>query len=84
MTVLLSEHVEQPQAAPVKTNFPTLAAQALSEAEWARRRAEFEEEESESESERSGLLLSPVSPEEAGDEARRLDEAMLLRLKARE
>lgn len=54
----------------------------LSEAEWARKRAEFEAESDDEDN--SGLLASPLSPEEAGDEARKLDEAMVQRLRARE
>ena len=79
LTALLSAHVAH-SSTPVQTSFPTLAEQTLSEAEWARKRAEFE---TESEVD-SPLIASPLSPEEAGHEARRLDEAMVQRLKLRQ
>ena len=81
LTSLLSAHIGNETNSPIRTSFPTLAQQELSEAEWARRRKEFED--SESEDEHSIPMTSPISPEEAGDEARRLDEAMVQRLRDR-
>ncbi|WWD08101.1 hypothetical protein V865_006212 [Kwoniella europaea PYCC6329] len=81
LTQLLSAHPTQ-----LNTSFPSNHDAELTEAEWARRRREFEESENgssspsistPSEGEEGGE--SCVSPEEADEEARRLDEEMLLR-----
>lgn len=81
LTALLSEYLADPSHS-LKTSFPTLTEQTLSEAEWAKRRAEFDAENNDEDA--GGMMASPLSPEEAGIEARQLDEAMVLRLKARE
>jgi tyrosine-protein phosphatase len=82
LTTLLSNYVAKSDCQSIQTSFPTLAEQTLSEAEWARKRAEFEAESDEEDN--TGFVVSPISPEEAGDEARRLDEAMVQRLRERE
>ncbi|ODN96522.1 hypothetical protein L198_04237 [Cryptococcus wingfieldii CBS 7118] len=90
LTSLLSLHYSADPAEHIPTSFPTSADAELSEAEWARRRREFDESEhldhsssmgSEGRrlSDESGSGSDCMSPEEAGDEARRLDEAMLAR-----
>lgn len=90
LTSLLSAHVAVPGNPAPETSFPTLAEQSLSEAEWTRKRAEMDDEggvgsEADEQVTRGlGLLASPLSPEEAGDEARMLDEAMRLRLRTRD
>jgi hypothetical protein len=89
LTALLSDYVAVPGRTPPETSFPTLAEQSLSEAEWTKKRAEMDEEGGSGELDQEitrglGLLASPLSPEEAGDEARMLDEAMRLRLRTRE
>ncbi|WVW78896.1 hypothetical protein I302_100859 [Kwoniella bestiolae CBS 10118] len=85
LTQLLSTHPDTMQ-----TSFPCNHDAELSEAEWARRRREFEESENgsvtsassseEKEKERGRMEGGCcISPEEADEEARRLDEEMLLR-----
>jgi tyrosine-protein phosphatase len=76
LTTLLTAHLAQPGVNPPKTLFPTTEDAGLSEAEWARRRREFDEE---CEGGDCGM-----SPEEVQGEARRLDEAMVERRKWRE
>ncbi|WVQ97473.1 hypothetical protein IAU59_004587 [Kwoniella sp. CBS 9459] len=92
LTFLLSSYLASASATAAElgiiTSFPTSSDVEMSEAEWARRRREFEESEdgaSEGSACGSGSGGSEcVSPEEAGDEARRLDEAMLIRRAMRE
>ncbi|WRT65175.1 uncharacterized protein IL334_002118 [Kwoniella shivajii] len=83
LTHLLSLHQSSPDAIPIRTSFPKNQDAELSEAEWARRRREFEESENgsitSSSNNGSGGGEECVSPEEADLEARRLDEEMLLR-----
>ncbi|WWC67523.1 uncharacterized protein I206_101431 [Kwoniella pini CBS 10737] len=68
LTNLLSLHLSTTND-KIITSFPTNSDAELSEAEWAKRRKEFEESEE----------ICCISPEEADEEARRLDEEMLLR-----
>ncbi|ODO03021.1 hypothetical protein I350_05865 [Cryptococcus amylolentus CBS 6273] len=96
LTSLLSLHYSADPAEHIPTSFPTSADAELSEAEWARRRREFDESEhldhssssvgSEGRrtSDESGSGSDCMSPEEAGDEARRLDDAMVARRALRE
>ncbi|WVQ83922.1 hypothetical protein IAT38_006066 [Cryptococcus sp. DSM 104549] len=87
LTTLLSTYYAAHPTASIPTAFPTSVQSELSEAEWARRRREFEESENGSASASGGSEGSGgrsgseecMSPEEAGDEARRLDEAMVAR-----
>lgn len=112
LTCLLSAYLASPTTQAITTSFPSDTNTELSEAEWARRRKEFEESEDGDGSIgsigtpetcdvsslggdeldldnmgmgiRVGMVgMGGMSPEEAGDEARRLDEAMLLRKEAR-
>ncbi|WVQ76681.1 hypothetical protein IAR50_006355 [Cryptococcus sp. DSM 104548] len=97
LTSLLSLHYSTAPAEHIPTSFPTSADAELSEAEWARRRREFDESEHlenrfSSSDGSEGRRMSDgsregsdcMSPEEAGDEARRLDEAMVARRALRE
>ncbi|WVR04350.1 hypothetical protein IAU60_001351 [Kwoniella sp. DSM 27419] len=87
LAALLSAHRAVPDAKPLETNFMSASETELSEAEWARRRKAFDESEdgSEADGQASGdAEVECVSPEEANDEARRLDQAMLLRRAMRE
>ncbi|WVF70441.1 hypothetical protein IAT40_005231 [Kwoniella sp. CBS 6097] len=88
LTSLLSSYLSSASATAaemgISTSFPSSSDAEMSEAEWARRRREFEESEDGPSSEVSACGSGSggsecVSPEEAGDEARRLDEAMLIR-----
>ncbi|ORX36152.1 protein-tyrosine phosphatase-like protein [Kockovaella imperatae] len=101
LTTLLSAHYAQSDPRPIATSFPTAEDVAMSEAEWARKRREFEDSESEERSVVEAhspnavamndartanwccVLGSPMSSEEAGDEARRWDDAMVQRRLAR-
>lgn len=90
LTMLLSSHYATTPNALVKTSFPTAAESELSEAEWARRRREFDEDDmgeyttdlSTTASDGQTAVESCMSAEEAGEEARRLDAAMLARREA--
>ncbi|OCF42269.1 hypothetical protein I317_03888 [Kwoniella heveanensis CBS 569] len=96
LTSLLSSYLSSASATAselgIITSFPTSSDAEMSEAEWARRRREFDEcEDDSSETSACGSGSGGsgsgsgsggsecVSPEEAGNEARRLDEAMLIR-----
>ena len=84
LTSLLSSHYSRPSPRPISTSFPTAEDAAISEAEWAKKRREFEDEEmDEIENKWYGVLGSPISPEEADDEARRWDDAMVQRRMAK-
>ncbi|KAE8538957.1 hypothetical protein D1P53_005326 [Cryptococcus gattii VGV] len=90
LTTLLSSHYATTPNALIKTSFPTAAESELSEAEWARRRREFDEDDmgeyttdlSTTASNGQTAAESCMSAEEAGEEARRLDAAMLARREA--
>ncbi|WWD21922.1 hypothetical protein CI109_106410 [Kwoniella shandongensis] len=77
LSTLLQKYHLSPDSKRIQTSFPITLDVELSEAEWARRRREFEE--SEDGSTGSGSEVECMSPEEANDEARRLDEAMCIR-----
>ena len=86
LTTLLSKHYAQPTPRNIITSFPKSDDATLSEAEWARKRREFEEEDQEMdemETKWYGVLGSPISSAEAGDEAKRWDEAMVQRRMAK-
>lgn len=90
LTTLLSSHYATTPNASIKTSFPTAAESELSEAEWVRRRREFDEDDmgeyttdlSTTASDGQTAVESCMSAEEAGEEARRLDAAMLARREA--
>ncbi|WVN88876.1 uncharacterized protein L203_104091 [Cryptococcus depauperatus CBS 7841] len=97
LTLLLSAHYLDSPGCVVDTSFPTVAQVEISDTEWARRRHEFDVETesallsnalslSEGEMSEGGESGSEgcMSPEEAGIEARRLDEAMFARRALRE
>ena len=96
ITPLLAAHIAQGHPKPL-TAFPTMTAE-MSEAEWARRRREFDLAHGDGDAEGEDEVMSPtreeggsfglynlsggLSPEEAqeaGEEARVWDEAMLAR-----
>ncbi|KAK8846615.1 hypothetical protein IAR55_005701 [Kwoniella newhampshirensis] len=83
LTTLLQTYHSSPNSQQIQTSFPISLDAKLSEAEWARRRREFEESEdgtvSDSADSESGSDAECMSPEEADDEARKLDEAMVMR-----
>ncbi|OXB37584.1 hypothetical protein J007_02636 [Cryptococcus neoformans] len=87
LTTLLSSHYAATPDALIQTSFPTAAESELSEAEWARRRREFDEDEmggcttdpSTGASDGETTAEGCMSAEEAGEEARKLDKAMLAR-----
>lgn len=87
LTDLFTKHLADGASPKPQTSWPTLADVALSEAEWAQQRQEFEDQDREEAGDGTSpmrLLASPLSPEEADNEAKRLDEEMERRLRSRE
>ena len=85
LTSLISSHLLT-TSIPLQTSFPKLEDDVLSEEEWARKRREFDDSQPDDmREERRGhsQLGSPMTPEQAGDEAKLWDAVMLQRRRAR-